>query len=97
MKNEKEISINEFTDNEKILIEQQVQLLVTKLGKQPDAKQLKELTKEAKRLVMKERLAKEKANPPKVPRKPKAKKIPASDVKDFSWSNSIKQAAPRRK
>ncbi|WP_128178770.1 hypothetical protein [[Pantoea] beijingensis] len=68
-----------------------------KFGMQPDAKRLKEFTKEAKRLVMKERLAKEKVNPPKVLRKPKAKQIPASEIQDFSWSNSIKQNAPRRK
>ncbi|MFS2225758.1 hypothetical protein [Pantoea sp. B65] len=96
MKNDKEISIDAFTDNEKILIDQQVKALITKSGTTPGDKQLKEFTKEAKRLVMKARLAKEKATPVKVPRKPRAKNLAASEVNDFNWSASVNLGSRRR-
>lgn len=96
MKNEKEISIDAFTDNEKIAIDQQVKTLITKSGQTPGEKQLKEFTKEAKRLVMKARLAKEKATPAKTPRKTRAKNLSASEVGDFNWSASVNLATRRR-
>lgn len=96
MKNEKEISIDAFSDNEKILIDQQVKTLIAKSATTPGDKQLKEFTKEAKRLVMKARLAKEKAAPVKTVRKTRAKNLTASEVGDFNWSASVNLASRRR-
>ncbi|MBP2171521.1 hypothetical protein J2125_004713 [Erwinia toletana] len=96
MKNDKEISIDAFTDNEKIIIEQQVKNLIAKSGTTPGEKQLKEFTKEAKKQVMKARLAKEKAAPVKVVRKPRQKSLKASEVNDFDWSASVNARPPRR-
>jgi len=89
MSNDKEISIDQFTAEEKLLVELRVKTLTTKLGHVASKKEEKEILKEAKKLVMKERLAKEanKKTPVKRVKKPSAAK--ESEVKDFSWSGSL--------
>lgn len=91
MKNDKEISIDQFTAEEKVLVEIRVKTLTAKLGHPASKKDEKEILKEAKRLVMKERLAREATQVTKVkkPRKPAAAK--ESEIKDFSWSGSLRK------
>ncbi|MEI2264169.1 DUF3811 domain-containing protein [Erwinia sp. CGal63] len=90
MKSSKEISIDQFTDGEKELIAAKVKALTLKKGHIPSQKEEKEILKEAKRLVMKERVIKEssKAVVARKPRKPAAAK--ESEVKEFNWSASLR-------
>lgn len=91
MRSEKEISIDQFTADEKILVEQRVKQLAGKLSHLASKKEEKEILKEAKRLVMKERVVREssKALMAKKPRKPPAAK--ESEIKDFSWTASLRK------
>jgi len=91
MKSTKEISIDQFTDGEKELIEAKVKTLTLKKGHVPSSKEEKEILKEAKRLVMKDRVVKEstKAVVAKKPRKPSTAK--ESEVKEFNWSASLRK------
>lgn len=91
MKNSKEISIDQFTDSEKELIAAKVKALTLKKGHVPSQKEEKEILKEAKRLVMKDRQDKEssKAVVAKKPRKPAAAK--ESEVREFSWTASLRK------
>lgn len=88
MKNEKEISIDQFTENEKERVTAKVKALTLKLGHVASKKEEKEILKEAKRLVMKDRVVKEttKAVIARKPRKPAAAK--ESEIKDYNWSAS---------
>lgn len=89
MKSEKEISIDQFTEDEKKLVSEKVDVLTLKLARVPSKKEEKEILKEAKRLVMRDRVVKEstKAVIAKKPRKPAAAK--ESEIKDYSWSGSL--------
>ena len=89
MKNEKEISIDQFTDNEKELVEAKVKALTLKKGHVPTKKEEKEILKEARRIVMKDRVVKEttKAAIAKKPRK--AVNAKESEVKAFNWTASL--------
>lgn len=91
MKNDKEISIDQFTAEEKGLVALRVKTLTAKLGHIASKKEEKEILKEAKRLVMKERVVRESTQVTKVkkPRKPAAQK--ESEVKEFSWSGSLRK------
>jgi len=91
MKNEKEISIDQFTAEEKVLVDLRVKTLTAKLTHPASKKEEKEILKEAKRLVMKERVVREATKVTKVkkPRKPSAAK--ESEVKEFSWAGSLRK------
>ncbi|WP_342753653.1 hypothetical protein AAGQ96_11990 [Pantoea sp. MBD-2R] len=91
MKNEKEISIDQFTDAEKTLVDAKVKALTLKKGHVPTKKEEKEILKEAKRIVMKDRVVKEttKAVIAKKPRKPANAK--ESEVKEFNWTASLRK------
>lgn len=91
MKNEKEISIDQFTEAEKELVAAKVKQLTLKLAHLASKKEEKEILKEAKRLVMKDRVVKEstKALIAKKPRKPAAAK--ESEVKAFNWTASLRK------
>lgn len=91
MKSEKEISIDQFTAEEKILVEQRVQMLTGKLSHIASKKEEKEILKEAKRLVMKERVVRESSKVvlSKRPRKPSAAK--ESEIKEFNWAASLRK------
>lgn len=88
MKSDKEISIDQFTDSEKELIAEKVQTLTLKLGHVASKKEEKEILKEAKRLVMRDRVLQEstKAVIAKKVRKPSAAK--ESEIKEYSWTAS---------
>lgn len=89
MKNDKEISIDQFTTEEKVLVELRVKALTAKLTHPASKKEEKEILKEAKRLVMKERVIRESTRKVvvKKARKPSAAK--ESEVKEFNWSASL--------
>lgn len=89
MKSDKEISIDQFTDVEKELVAAKVKALTLKMSHVPSKKEEKEIQKEAKRLVMKDRVVKEttKAVIAKKPRKASSAK--ESEVKEFNWSASL--------
>ncbi|WP_380177670.1 DUF3811 domain-containing protein [Kalamiella sp. sgz302252] len=91
MKNSKEISIDQFSASEKELIAAKVKALTLKKGHVLSQKEEKEILKEAKRLVMKDRAAKEssKAAVVRKPRKPAAAK--ESEVKEFNWAASLRK------
>ncbi|WP_099350411.1 hypothetical protein [Erwinia amylovora] len=91
MKNDKEISIDQFTADEKILVEQRVKMLTDKLSHIANKKEEKEILKEAKRLVMKERVTRESSKQvlAKRPRRPSAAK--ESEIKDFDWAASLRK------
>ncbi|ATZ11783.1 hypothetical protein [Erwinia amylovora] len=91
MKNDKEISIDQFTADEKILVEQRVKMLTDKLSHIASKKEEKEILKEAKRLVMKERVTRESSKQvlAKRPRRPSAAK--ESEIKDFDWAASLRK------
>lgn len=91
MKSEKEISIDQFTEEEKGLVEQRVKTLTGKLSHVASKKEEKEILKEAKRLVMKERVMRESSKVvlAKKPRKPSAAK--ESEVKEFNWTASLRK------
>ncbi|CAK9884850.1 MAG: hypothetical protein XXXJIFNMEKO3_01242 [Candidatus Erwinia impunctatus] len=88
MSTEKEISIDQFTATEKIAIQEKVAQLTAKLSHPASQKEEKQILRDAKKTVMKARLANEalKASQKKVRRKPAASK--AIDNTDFSWSAS---------
>lgn len=91
MKNDKEISIDQFTDSEKELVAAKVKALTLKKGHVPSKKEEKDILKEAKRLVMKDRVVKEssKAVIAKKPRKAASAK--ESEVKEFNWTASLRK------
>lgn len=91
MKNDKEISIDQFTAEEKVLVELRVKTLTTKLGHIASKKEEKEILKEAKRLVMKERLVRESTQVVKVKKSRKPSAAKESEVKDFSWAGSLRK------
>ncbi len=89
MKSDKEISIDQFTEAEKELVAAKVKSLTQKMSHVPSKKEEKEILKEAKRMVMKDRVVKEttKAVIAKKPRKASAAK--ESEVKEYSWTASL--------
>ncbi|MFU9136028.1 hypothetical protein [Erwinia tasmaniensis] len=91
MKSDKEISIDQFTDAEKELVQAKVKHLTLKLAHIASKKEEKEIMKEAKRLVMKDRVVKEttKAVIASKPRKPASAK--ESEIKEYNWSASLRK------
>lgn len=91
MKSEKEISIDQFTEEEKGLVEQRVKIMTDKMSHVASKKEEKEILKEAKRQVMKERIVRESSKivQAKKPRKPAAAK--ESEVKEFNWTASLRK------
>jgi len=91
MKSEKEISIDQFTEAEKSLVEQKVKALTLKLSHPASKKEEKEILKEAKRLVMKDRVVRE-SSKAVMAKKPRKAAVPKeSEVKDFSWTASLRK------
>ena len=96
MNDKKMISIDQFNADEKLAVEQTLKGLVEKYrqrtGKEPDSKKEKELSSEARRIVMTAKQEKDEAQALKA-KKPLRKKKPssltASEVGDFSWSASV--------
>ncbi|PLR33274.1 hypothetical protein CYR55_16935 [Chimaeribacter californicus] len=96
MKDKKMISIDQFTADERLTVDETVRDLVQKhllrTGKAPDSKKEKELIAEARETVMAAKLAKEKAKAVKKPvRKKKPSALTASEVGDFNWSASVER------
>lgn len=91
MSNDKEISIDCFTAEEKVLVALRVKALTARLDHIASRKEEKAILKEAKRLVMKARVVKETATVTKTrkPRKPATEK--ESEVKAFSWAGSLRK------
>ncbi|WP_017349100.1 hypothetical protein [Pantoea sp. A4] len=96
MNDKKMISIDQFTPDERLVVEETLNGLVEKFrqrsGKEPDDKKRKELSAEARQQIMAVKLAKEKAaaeKKNKPVRKKKPASLAASEVSDFSWSASI--------
>lgn len=96
MSDKKMISIDQFNDNERLVVDETFKGLVQKYrlrtGKEPDSKKEKEFTAEARQTVMniKQNNEKEKALAAKKPvRKKKPSSLAASEVSDFNWSASI--------
>lgn len=91
MKSDKEISIDQFTEAEKELVAAKVKSLTAKMSHVASKKEEKEILKEAKRLVMKDRVVKEstKAVIAKKPRKAASAK--ESEVKEYNWSASLRK------
>ncbi len=97
MNDKKMISIDQFTPNERLDVEETVKGLVEKYrqrtGKEPDAKKEKEFTAEARQQIMSAKLAKEKALADKAKKTPTRKKKPESlkesEVSDFNWKASV--------
>ncbi|WP_437615340.1 hypothetical protein [Erwinia sp. V71] len=97
MNDKKMISIDQFNDEERQMIDETFRGLVQKYqqrtGKAPDAKKEKEFTAEARQQMMSAKLAKEKAQADKAKKAPVRKKKPESlkesEVSDFNWSASV--------
>jgi len=97
MNDKKMISIDQFSADERVAVEQTYTGLVEKYrqrtGKAPDSKKEKEFNIEARQVVMTSKLEKAKAQAEKEKKKPLRKKKPssltASEVSDFSWSASV--------
>lgn len=94
MKEKKMISIDQFTADERLAVEERVKELTQKhllrTGHAPDSKKEKALIAEARETVMAEKQAKERANAAKKPvRKKKPSALTASEVGDFNWSASV--------
>ena len=97
MNDKKMISIDQFTPNERLAVEEILKGLVEKYrqrtGKEPDAKKEKEFTAEARQQIMSAKLAKEKALADKAKKTPTRKKKPESfkesEVSDFNWKASV--------
>lgn len=97
MNDKKMISIDQFTEAERVEVEEIFTGLMQKhrqrTGKEPDAKREKELTADARQQVMSVKLAKEKAKADKAKKTPARRKKPealsASEVSDFNWSASV--------
>jgi hypothetical protein len=102
MNDKKMISIDQFTADERVAVDEAfnalMQKFVQRTGKQPDAKKEKELTTEARHTVMAIKLEKEKekALAAKKPvRKKKPASLAASEVSDFSWTASVNRYKKR--
>lgn len=98
MNDKKMISIDRFSDNERRVVDETFEGLKQKYrlrtGREPDSKKEKELTAEARQIVMaiKQQNDKEKAQAAKKPaRKKKPSSLTASEVSDFNWSASIQR------
>lgn len=96
MSDKKMISIDQFNDNERLVVDETFKGLMQKYrlrtGKEPDSKKEKEFTSEARQMVMtiKQNNEREKAQAAKKPvRKKKPSSLAASEVSDFNWSASI--------
>lgn len=97
MNDKKMISIDQFNEDERLAVGQAFNGLVEKYrqrtGKAPDSKKEKELTSEARQMIMSSKLEKERVQAEKEKKKPLRKKKPssltASEVSDFSWSASV--------
>lgn len=97
MNDKKMISIDQFSAEERLAIDETFRALVQKYqqrtGKAPDGKKEKEFTAEARQQMMSVKLAKEKAQADKAKKTPVRKKKPESlkesEVSDFSWKASV--------
>ncbi|MEY8709787.1 hypothetical protein A9B99_15415 [Mangrovibacter phragmitis] len=103
MKDTKMISIDQFSADERLVVEDTLQGLIQKYrertGKEPDGKKEKELTAEARQQVMSVKLEKEKAQAEKMKKKPVRRKKPESlkesEVSEFNWSASVAKGRRR--
>jgi hypothetical protein len=103
MNDKKMISIDQFSDEERLAVNEVLQNLMQKhrqrTGKEPDAKKEKELNSEARQQVMADKLLNEKLKAEKESKKPLRKKKPssltASEVGDFNWSASVAKGRRR--
>lgn len=103
MNDKKMISIDQFSDEERLAVNEALQNLIQKYrqrtGKEPDTKKEKELNIEARQQVMADKLLNEKLKAEKQSKKPLRKKKPssmaASEVSDFNWSASVAKGRRR--
>ncbi|MGG6099793.1 hypothetical protein [Pantoea allii] len=103
MNDKKMISIDQFSDEERLAVNEALQNLMEKhrqrTGKEPDSKKGKELNTEARQQVMADKLLNEKLKAEKESKKPVRKKKPssmaASEVSDFNWSASVAKGRRR--
>ncbi|MBW1214473.1 hypothetical protein ACQV2E_10260 [Pantoea allii] len=103
MNDKKMISIDQFSDEERLAVNEALQNLMEKhrqrTGKEPDSKKEKELNTEARQQVMADKLLNEKLKAEKESKKPVRKKKPssmaASEVSDFNWSASVAKGRRR--
>lgn len=91
MKSDKEISIDQFTEAEKELVTAKVKTLTLKLSHVATKKEEKDILKEAKRLVMKDRVVKETTSAVIAKKPRKASSAKESEVKEFNWSASLRK------
>ncbi|MFH8135356.1 hypothetical protein ABU178_14395 [Pantoea osteomyelitidis] len=97
MNDKKMISIDQFSADERVAVDETLKGLMDKYrqrtGKEPDSKKEKELNAEARQAVMAVKLEKEKAETERKMKKPQRKKKPSamkeSEVGDFNWSVSV--------
>lgn len=98
MNDKKMISIDQFSADERLIVEETFRSLMEKYrqrtGKQPDSKKEKELTAEARQTVMAVKLEKEQEKA-RIAKKPVRRKKPSamaeSEVSDFNWTASIQR------
>ena len=103
MNDKKMISIDQFSDEERLAVNEVLHHLIEKYhqrtGKEPDVKKEKALNVEARQQVMEDKLLKEKVTAEKESKKPARKKKPssltASEVSDFNWSASVAKGRRR--
>ncbi|WP_367144106.1 hypothetical protein C1N58_21675 (plasmid) [Pantoea sp. SGAir0180] len=103
MNDKKMISIDQFSDEERLAVNEMLHHLIEKYrqrtGKEPDVKKEKALNLEARQQVMADKLLKEKLKAEKENKKPVRKKKPssltASEVSDFNWSASVAKGRRR--
>ncbi|WP_243078752.1 hypothetical protein [Pantoea sp. MQR6] len=103
MNDKKMISIDQFNTAERVEVDEALQALMQKYraksGKEPDSKKEKELSAEAREVVMTAKLAREKEKAERTAKKPARRKKPssmaASEVNDFSWSASVDRGKRR--
>lgn len=103
MNDKKMISIDQFDAAEQLEVEETLQALTQKYrlktGKEPDSKKEKELSAQARQVVMTAKLAREKEKAERAAKKPLRKKKPAalaeSEVRDFNWSASVARGKRR--
>ena len=96
MNEKKMISIDQFSAEERLAVDETFNRLVQKYrlrsGKEPDSKKEKELLTEARQTIMAGKQEKEEAKAratSKPPRKKKPETLTEKEVKDFSWSASV--------
>lgn len=97
MHDKKMISIDQFTLSERVEVEDAFKALIEKhrqrTGKEPDAKQERAFTAEARQQIMTAKMASARAQAEKARKTPARRKKPESlkesEVNDFNWKASV--------